>query len=176
MRKYLRNTLTGAALLAGTMLGATAGLAGGIPSIPPTPPFNDASQIVSTLNQFIQSLNGLPTAIAPTPGVVAFGQFCAANAAGTSITCNGQRGAVIFQGQASLAAGGATIIQVVNSAVTANSTCMVTFGGQNVAAGSGVVIAGSTAFAGALNVTVLNPTATATGASGLWSIQFNCIN
>jgi|GEM_PF-4906827 hypothetical protein len=109
MRKYLRNTLTGAALLAGTMLGITGGFAGGVPSIPPTPPFNDGSQIVSTLNQFIQSLNGVPSAIAPAPGVVALGQFCAANAAGTSLTCNGQRGTAIFQGQASLAAGGGCI-------------------------------------------------------------------
>ena len=79
-----------------TLLGATLGFAGGVP-FPPNQPYPDTAAILSGLNAWIQTLNGVSNPFQPTPVIVSAGGFCTASGA-TPQTCNAQRGTVTFTG------------------------------------------------------------------------------
>ena len=80
-----------AALAALGLVYAGAAFAGGVPLIPSTSQFSEPSQILNTLNTFIQTLNGQTTAIG-TPGNVSLGKFCTGSSSTTAVTCNGSHG------------------------------------------------------------------------------------
>ena len=166
MRKLL------AALVA--VLFSASAFAAGLPSLPSSPTYSEASQIVGTINALIQQLNG-QTGYAPAQ-FVPVGSFCSATTATTTDVCTGQRGTAAYTAQGTIAAGGVVTETITNTLVTTSSVCMASMVQQTVAASSEVTVASVTPTAGSLAVVVQNPTATATGATGSWTIAFNCIN
>ncbi len=166
MRKIL------AALVA--VLFSAGAFAATIPNLPSTSQYSEPSQIVGTINALIQQLNG-QTGYAPAQ-IVPVGSFCSATTATTTDVCSGQRGTAGYTAQATIAAGGVVTETITNTLVTTSSVCMAAMVAQTVAASSEVTIASVTPTAGSLAVIVQNPTATATGATGSWTIAFNCIN
>lgn len=169
-------------LLFGALFGAQLGFGGGVPFLPATSQFSEASQIVGTINALINQLNGNAIgsggyAVQPG-GIVSLGSFCNASAAGSlAVTCNGQRGKLVFTGEATIAAGGVQNVVLTDSSISASSSCQATIdSGLNVAANSGLIVLQHTYGAGSDTITLQNPTATATGAATAYTIVFNCIN
>ncbi len=176
----MKKFLLGAALFVGAILGSAIGFGGGVPFLPSTSQYSEPSQIVGTMNAFINQLNGNALGAggyaAQANGVVSFGQFCSATTTTTTDVCAGQRGLAAYTAQATIAAGGVVTETITDATVTANSVCPASIIAQTVAASSEVTVASVTATAGSLAVVVQNPTATATGATGAWTVAFNCIN
>jgi hypothetical protein len=176
----IRSVVLTAALFVGAVLGAQLGFGGGVPSIPSSPTFNEPSQIVSTLNAFINQLNGNPLGsggyAAQPLGVVSIGSFCSVSGVSTNEPCNGTRGSVGYTAQASIAAGGVATLSVTNGPFAAGQVCPAWVIQQSVAASSEVTVASTTPGGGNLTVVVQNPTATATGAAGAWTLAYQCIN
>ena len=149
--------------------------AANIPLVPSTPQFNEPSQIVGTLNTFINTLQGQPTAINNNiPGVVSFGTFCTASGASPQ-TCNGQRGLVTSGTLTTAAATNANYV-INDNLVTAASVCQVT-----VASYSGTLVTNgypqplvSTTGAGTITVSLTN-THAANALNGTVGIAFACI-
>jgi hypothetical protein len=177
MRDFAKKLLAATAIA--SLLSGPA-LAGGVPQVPATSQYSEPSQIVSTLNALVNQLNGNGVGLggyATQPNnTISLGQFCAVAGTATTEICNGQRGTVALTAQATIAAGGVVTETITDSVVTANSVCPASIIAQTVAASSEVTIASVTASAGSLAVVVQNPTATATGATGAWTIAINCIN
>lgn len=172
LQRELRNMLSAVAI--GSMILAPLPvLAGGVPYVPSSPTFSEPSQLIGTLNSLIQTLNGVPSALQPTPqAAVSLGSFCT-NAAGVSPqTCNGQRGLALFTG-ITVAATGTTQNLVINdSTITAASGCL----GQlttTYTAGSGVTLATLVPGAGTLTATLVNAGATANAVT-TGTIGFQC--
>jgi hypothetical protein len=176
----MKRMLLGTALFLGALLGATLGFGGGVPNIPSTSQYNEPSQIVSTLNAFINQLNGNPAGqggyAAQPNATVSLGAFCAATTTTTTDVCTGQRGTAAYTAQATIAAGGVVTETITNTGITTASVCPAYIVAQTVAASSEVTVASVTPTANSLAVVVQNPTATATGATGSWTIAFSCIN
>ena len=147
-------------------------LAANMPSVPSTPTYSEASQIVGTLNALINQLNG-NVGYAPAQNV-SFGSFCVnAAAGGTPQVCNGQRGQVAYTGLTVAATGTNQAIVVTNSSILANSQCSGDFI-TAFTAGSAVVPATFVATAGSLSVVIANA-GTTTNAVTTGTFAFNCI-
>ena len=162
-----------AALAALGLVYAGAAFAGGVPLIPSTSQFSEPSQILNTLNTFIQTLNGQTTAIG-TPGNVLLGKFCTGSSSTTAVTCNGSHGILSLTSVGDLASAGYYVDYVLtNTNVTAGSACSVQVlsGG---AAGSAPTISKAVPTANTLTFRVLNGSSIATGAAGTLSVGFNC--
>ena len=176
----IRKALVTAALFVGAVLGAQLGFGGGIPSIPSSPQFSEPNQIVGTLNSFINQLNGNALGsggyAAQPLGVVSLGTFCSVSGTSTNEPCNGTRGSVQFTAQPTIVAGGVATMTVTNGPFAAGQVCPAWVIAQTVAASSEVTVASSTISAPNLAVVIQNPTATATGAAGTWTIAYQCIN
>jgi hypothetical protein len=163
-----------AALLA-LALSSIAALAGGIPFFP-AGPVPDTAAIITALNQWIQTLNGLATPLNNnTPAVVAAGSFCTATGVSPQ-TCNAQRGLVTTGTLTTAAATNANFV-INNSVVLASSVCeanVVSYSGTLVTNGYPVVMISGTA-AGVLTVALTNvhPSNALNGAVG---IGFMCYN
>lgn len=168
-----RKLLVGSMIALGALLGATVGFGGGVPLIPSSPTFSEPSQIVGTLNTFIQTLNGQATAIAPAQ-IVSTGSFCQnAAAGGTPQVCNGQRGAVAYTGLTVAATSTTQAIVITNSLITTASVCSGAFV-TAFTAGSAVVPATFTPTAGSLSIIIANAGAT-TNAVTTGTFGFNCV-
>jgi hypothetical protein len=169
-----------AGLFLGAIVGSAIGFGGGLPPIPSSPTYSEPSQIVGTLNALINQLNGNAAGAggyaAQPGGVVSLGSYCQTTGTATTQTCTGTRGQVGFTSQATIAAGGVATMTITDTAVVATNVCPAWVVAQTVAASSQVDIASSTPGAGSIAVVVQNPTATATGATGAWTIAFQCIN
>jgi hypothetical protein len=171
----IRKALTAAALFVGAVLGAQLGFGGGMPPLPSSSQFNEPSQIVSTLNAFINQMNGFPAgqggyAVQPnsTPSL---GLYCSASGA-TPQVCNGNRGAVSFTGT-TVAADAAVTVTITNSTITTASGCTGTIQNNPTAAASPFV-SSITPTAGSMAVVLGNP-GTTTGSVTL-TVGFNCFN
>lgn len=142
-----------------------------LPNIPSTPPFNEPSAIISTLNTLIAQLNGA-TGYAPAQSV-SLGSSGVASGA-TPVTLAAQRGVVSFTGVGTLATGAVTTLTMTNSLVAANSQCFaqVQSGGN---AGSGPYVSTATPTAGSLAMILANGGTTATGAAQTFAIAFQCL-
>jgi hypothetical protein len=174
----MKRMLLGTALFLGALLGATLGFGGGVPNIPSTPTFNEPSQIVSTLNAFINQLNGNPAgsggyAVQPG-GVVSIGSNCAVSGASPGpLTCTGARGVATFT--AATVAGNANLsVSITDSVITTASSCNAWIQAQPTA-GAGAVVASITPTANTLTIVLTNATATTTGSVTL-PIGFSCVN
>lgn len=178
----MKKFLLGTALVLGAILGATLGFGGGVPLLPSVPQYSEASQIIGTLNAFINQLNGNPAGsggfAAQPNGVVSLGSFCTSTGASpTSGNCNAQRGVATFTAVGTLTTGATTSLGIPNTNMTTASVCQVTIGQQTGAAGGSAVVPSYTVpSSGGLNVTVVNAGTTATGAITSLGIYFNCIN
>jgi len=166
MRKLL------AALVA--VLFSASAFAAGLPSLPSSPTYSEASQIVGTINALIQQLNGNQGYATATP-VIGIGQFCTnTTGGGTPQICNGQRGAVLFTGLTVAATGTNQAIVVTNSAIAANSICQANFI-TAFTAGSAIDVATLVPTAGSLSIVISNSGAT-TNAVTTGTLGFNCVN
>ena len=171
----IRSAVLTAALFVGAVLGAQLGFGGGMPPIPSSPTFNEPSQIVSTLNAFINQMNGNPLGsggyAAQPNGTPSMGLFCSASGA-TPQVCNGNRGAVSFTGT-TVAADAAVTVTITNSTITTASNCLGTLQNNPTGAASPYV-SSITPTAGSLAVVLGNP-GTTTGSVTL-TVGFSCFN
>ena len=161
-----------AALAALGLVYAGAAFAGGVPLIPSTSQFSEPSQILNTLNTFIQTLNGQTTAIG-TPGNVSLGKFCTGSSSTTAVTCNGSRGILSLTNTGTVATGYYIDYVLTNTNIKAGSACSVQVlsGG---AAGSEPSISKAVPTTNTLTFRVINGSSVATGAADTLSIGFNC--
>jgi hypothetical protein len=178
-KSVAREAMLAASLFLGAVGGAMVGFAGGIPSLPSSPTYSEASQIVGTLNALINQLNGNALGFGgyatQSGNIASLGSFCSTVGA-TPQTCNAQRGFVNFTGIGSLATDGASTTLVINNnLLTANNLCQVTVVGTTGAAGSAPVPLQAFTGAGNIQITLANAGATATGAF-TEQLSFNCIN
>jgi hypothetical protein len=175
--KHFRKALTAAVLFVGAVLGAQLGFAGGMPPLPSSSQFNEPSQIVSTLNTFINQMNGFAAgqggyAVQPN-GAPSMGLYCNNGAGGaTPQVCNGNRGAVSFTGT-TVAADAAVTVTITNSTITTASNCVGTLQNNPTAAASPYV-SSITPTAGSMAVVLGNP-GTTTGSVTL-TVGFTCFN
>ncbi|HEX8838246.1 MAG TPA: hypothetical protein VF748_14990 [Candidatus Acidoferrum sp.] len=171
----MRKALQLVALFAAAVLGASVGFGGGVPLVPSSPTFNEPSQIVSTLNAFVNQLNGNALGsggyAAQPNGTVSLGSYCTASGA-TPQTCNANRGAVSFTGT-TVAADAAVTVTITNSTITTASNCI---GGiqNNPTAAASPFVSSITPTAGSLAVVLGNP-GTTTGSVTL-TVGFTCFN
>lgn len=158
--------------VASLFLGVAA-FAAGLPLISPAsnPGMNEPSQIIATLNTFINQLNGV-VGYAPAQ-TVSFGTSGTASGA-TPVTLSAQRGVVSFTGVGTLVTGAVTTLTMTNTLVAATSQCFaqVQSGG---AGGSGPYISTATPTAGSLALILANGGTTATGAAQTFAIAFQCL-
>jgi hypothetical protein len=169
MRKLL------AALVA--VLFSASAFAAGLPLLPSSPNYSEASQIVGTINAVIQQLNGQAGYATATP-IIGTGAYCTNGTGGTTPQiCAGQRGAVLFTGlvAAGLAATGTTTTSVITNAnVAANSVCTAQWI-TAFTAGSAIVVATVVPTAGSLSIVSANAGAT-TNAVTTGTLGFSCSN
>jgi hypothetical protein len=153
---------------------ATPAFAGGVPQIPVSPNWNEPSQFVSTMNQWISQLNGAANSMFATQGVVSFGSFGTISGA-TPQTLNTARGVVTFTGVtiAGVATGNVVIN---NSLVTTASVCSASLVSDNSAAGSFPYIRSVVPTAGVLTIAISNAAAATTTGSSSFGVAFNCVN
>ncbi len=168
----------GIALLA--FLLATPVLAGGIPQIPSSPTYSEPSQIVPTLNAFINQLNGNALGAggyaAQPNNAASLGSFCSGTSATLTTVCNGQRGQLVFTGTPlTVTTTGTTMTMVItNSSITTASLCTGAFV-TAFTAGSAVIPATFVPTAGSLSVVAVNAGTTA-NAVAAGTFGFNCYN
>jgi hypothetical protein len=166
MRKLL------AALVA--VLFSAGAFAAGLPLLPSSPTYSEASQIVGTINALIQQLNGQQGYAAATP-VLGIGQFCTNTTGGASPQiCNGQRGAVLFTGITVAAPNTNQTLTITDSSIAANSICQANFITAFTAATT-ITIGQIVPTAGSLAVSVGN-SGSGTNAVTTGTIGFNCVN
>jgi hypothetical protein len=160
------------AILAAFLLGASAALAGGIPTMPSTPQFSEPSQIVGTINAFINQLSSGP-GYTGTPQITGVGGYCGASGT-TPQTCNGMRGQVAWTTAPPTTTGSTVTYVINNSLVTAASNC---FAQWNTAgtAGSALVVGTVTPTAGVLTIVTSNA-GTTTNAVATGTLGFHCVN
>jgi hypothetical protein len=169
----------GVALVA--LLIAFPAFAGGVPQVPSSPTYSEASQIVGTLNAIVNQLNGVPS---PNGGYalannnnVSLGSLCQPAAGASPLVCNGQRMVLAYTGlvAAGLAATGtvATLVAT-NSSITAQSACVANWM-TAFTAGSGVYVSSLTPTAGSLSIVVGNA-GTTTNAVTTGTLVVNCFN
>jgi hypothetical protein len=173
----MKRMMLGTALFLGALLGATLGFGGGVPNIPSTPTFNEPSQIVSTLNAFINQLNGNPAGqggYAAQPGnVISLGAACAGSGTTTAV-CNGQRGTASFTGIVIAATGTTQTLTITDSNITTASVCNAWWT-TAFTAGSNVFPQAYTPMAGSLLILFANAGPT-TNAVTTGTLAFNCVN
>lgn len=171
----IRKALVTAALVLGAIGGSMIAWGGGVPIIPSNPNFSEPSQIVGTLNAFINQLNGNPLGsggyAAQPNNTPSIGLFCTASGA-TPQVCNGNRGAVSFTGT-TVAADAAVTVTITNSTITTASNCLGTLQNNPTGAASPYV-SSITPTAGSLAVVLGNP-GTTTGSVTL-IVGFTCFN
>jgi hypothetical protein len=176
----MKKFLVAAALFVGAVFGAQLGFGGGIPNIPSSPQFSEPSQIIGTLNAFINQLNGNPLGsggyAAQPGGIVSVGSFCSGTGTTLTNTCNGSRGQIIFTGTPlTVTTTGTTMTMVItNSAITTTSLCNGAFV-TAFTAGSAVLPATFVPTAGSLSVVAVNAGTTA-NAVAAGTFAFNCFN
>jgi hypothetical protein len=175
----MKKVLLSLALFLGAVAGAAVGFAGGVPPIPSSPTYSEASQIIGTLNALINQLNGLPAGsggYAAQPGsVISLGSFCRVTGA-TPVTCTGQRGQITTTTLTTAASTAANYV-ITDSLITASNTCMAsivsysgTFGTNGIP-----VINGATVGAGTITLSIGNANAT-NAFNGTVVVAFSCIN
>jgi hypothetical protein len=146
-------------------------LAASVPSLPVSPVYSEASQIIPTINALINQLNGL-TGYAPAQ-IVSLGQFCTNAAAGASPqVCTGQRGQVAFTGITITTTGSAQSLTVTDATVLATSQCKAWFL-TSFTAGSAITFANSVAGAGTVAF-VFSNAGTTTNAVTTGTMAFEC--
>lgn len=159
----------------GGILAAQLIFAGGVPLVPSSATFNEPSQIVSTLNAFVNQLNGNPLGsggYAAQPGsIVSIGSFCTASGA-TPQTCNASRGVVTTNSLATAASSTASFV-INDSLVAATNACVATIG--NTTSTGTPTIAQVVTGAGTITVTIANVN-TATALNNTVNLNFSCIN
>jgi len=174
----MRKLLLAAGLLLGSILGAVLGFGGGVPTIPSSPTYNEASQIVATLNALINQLNGNALGFggyaAQPGGIVSLGSFCAPAAGASPITCNATRGSAAFTGITITTTGTTQNLVINNSLVTAASDCLAQWQ-TTFTAGSAVIAATVVPAAGTLTVANVNAGTTANAVT-TGTLAFACTN
>ena len=165
MKKFLA---TVAAVLASALIAYGAS----VPSVPSNPTYSDPSAIISTLNTFINQLNGA-AGYAPAQNI-ALGSSSVCTSATSTAVCNSQRGVATYTGVAAITTGGNATFVITDSAVNASSQCYAQFNAV-VAAGSGPYVSNITPTAGSLSLVVINGGTTTTGAAGTFVIAFQCL-
>jgi hypothetical protein len=167
-----------AALFLGALLGATLGFGGGVPNIPSTPTFNEPSQIVSTLNAFINQMNGFPSGsggyAAQPGGIVSLGTFATASGA-TPQTANTTRGNVTFTGVTVAGVSTGNVV-INNSLITAGNTCRAWLTADNSAAASFPYVRSVVTGTGTITVAISNAAAATSTGSSTFGVGFDCIN
>jgi hypothetical protein len=179
MRDKLRSVMVAGALFFGAIGGSMVGFGGGIPLIPSTPQYSEPSQIVGTLNAFINQLNGFPLGsggyAAQPNSTVSLGLYCQNAAAGASPqTCNGTRGAVSYTGLGVAATGTVMTTVISDTSITTQSNCTAAWQ-TAFTAGSGVTVATIVPTANTLTVISVNA-GTTTNAVTTGTLGFQCFN
>jgi hypothetical protein len=158
------------------LVAASWALAGGVPNLPNTAPFNDPSQVLSTLQTLINQLNGNP-AYAPVANI-GLGSICTLGGLtpGTPQTCNAQR-ASITSATLTTAALTSQSLLVNNSLVTANSNCIGSINNYSGAfSTNGIpILYALVPTAGQLQVFIGNASAT-NALNGTLALTFYCVN
>ena len=168
----------GIAFLALIALLPVSAFAGGVPQLPSTSQYSEASQIVGTFNAFINQLNGNASGAggyaAQTNNAISLGSLCQPAAGASPLTCNGQRMLAAFTGITVAATGTTQTLVITNSSITAQSACA---GAWITAftAGSAVIAATFTPSAGSLSVVNVNA-GTTTNAVTTGTLAINCFN
>lgn len=167
-------------LFIGAVLGAQLGFGGGVPLIPSSPTFSEPSQIVGTLNTFINQLNGNALGsggyAAQPAGIISIGSFCQPAAGASPLTCNATRGVAAFTGVATIADGATVSVVINNSLVTAANACQAWIAVDGSAGASAPFVRSTVTGTGTITVALSNASATATGAAAAYSIGFSCIS
>jgi len=174
MKTILRNSLVAVGLFLGAIGGSMVGFGGGVPLVPSSPTFSEPSQIVSTLNAFVNQLNGNAAGAggyAPA-GVVSIGGFCTATGA-TPQTCNTQRGLVSFTGVTVAGVSTGNVV-INNSLITAGNSCRASIVADNSAAASFPYIRSVVSGSGTLTVAISNAAAATSTGSSTFGVLFNC--
>ena len=162
------------AALVAVLFSVSCAFAAGLPLLPSSPTYSEASQIVGTINALIQQLNG-QTGYAPA-AIVGVGSIGAGSAASPGpVVIPAQRGVATFTAVGTLVTGAVVTLTITDTLVAANSICFgqVISGG---AAGSAPYISTVTPTAGSLALILANGGTTATGAAQTFLIGFNCVN
>ncbi len=166
----------GIALLA--FLLATPVLAGGIPQIPSSPTYSEPSQIVPTLNAFINQLNGNALGVggyaAQPNNAVSLGSLCQPAAGGSPLTCNGQRMIAAFTGITVGVTDTLQTLTITNSSITTASACNANWN-TAFTAGSALMVSTIVPSAGSLAILVTNTAAT-TNVVTTGTLAVNCFN
>ncbi len=175
----IRKALVTVALFLGALGGSMIAWGGGVPIIPSTPQFSEPSQIIGTLNSFINQLNGAPLGsggyAAQPGGILSLGSFAAPAAGATPLTANSMRGLLSFTGVTVAGVSTGNVV-INNSLVTAASTCRAWITADNSAAASFPYVRSAVTGAGTITVAISNAAAaTSTGAS-TFGVGFDCIN
>jgi hypothetical protein len=166
MRKLL------AALVA--VMFSTSAFAAGLPLLPSTSQYSEASQIVGTINAVIQQLNG-QVGYAPATPIIGPGAFCTNTTGGASPQiCNGQRGAVLFTGITVAAPNTNQTLTITDSAIAANSLCTANFVTAFTAATT-ITVGQLVPTAGSLAVSIGND-GSGTNAVTTGTLGFYCFN
>jgi len=177
MKDKIRSAMLTVALFLGAIGGSMVGFGGGVPLIPSSPQFSEPSQIVGTLNAFINQLNGFPLGsggyAAQSGNIVSIGSFCQPAAGATPLTCNAARGIASFTGVTVAGNANATVV-VNNSNIATTSACTAGIL-NNPTAAAGPAVSSITPTAGVMTIVLTNATATTTGAQ-TYNIGFNCFN
>lgn len=177
IKSKVRQALGVTALLVAGLAGSMLAWGGGVPLVPSTSQFSEPSQIVATINAFVNQLNGNAAGAggyATQPGgVVSIGGFCSPAAGATPLTCNTQRGLVSFTGVTVAAVSTGNVV-VNSSIITANNSCRAQIVSDNSAAASFPYIRSVVTGAGTITIAISNAAAaTSTGAS-TFGILYNC--
>lgn len=160
--------------LMGLALSGVVALGAGLPLLPSSPTYSEASQIVGTINALIQQLNG-QQGYAPATPIIGVGAYCTNSTGGASPQiCNGQRGAVLFTGITVGAPATNQVLTITDSAIAANSVCQAEFltaftAATTIVAGQAVPTAGS------LAVSIANA-GSGTNIVTTGTLGFNCVN
>jgi len=175
----IRKALVTAALFLGALGGSMIAWGGGVPNIPSSPQFSEPSQIVGTLNSFINQLNGNPLGsggyAAQPGGSVSLGTQCQNAAAGaTPQVCNGQRGLVAYTGITVAATATTQTLVITDSVITTASVCQAWWT-TAFTAGSNVFPQSYTPTAGSMSIVFANSGPT-TNAVTTGTLAFNCVN
>jgi len=179
MNRGIRAALLGLGLFVGATFGAVVGFGGGVPPLPVSPTYSEASQIIGTLNAIINQLNGNASGAggyaAQPGGVVSLGSYCTVSGAVGTLVCTGQRGSISYTSGVTIAGTGSTqTFTTTVAGLTTASNCQAWFGSA-FTAGSGVGVATATPTTNTLTVVGVNA-GTTSNAVTTATLNFNCIN
>jgi hypothetical protein len=155
-------------VLASLVAGALAVSAANLPTIPSSPQYAEASQIIGTLNALIGQLNG-GTGYSGSAQLVSLGTACTATGT-TAATCSAQRGQYTLTAVPAITVGGTSGgLVITNTQITAANVCNVT----PLTSTTGLVFVSSVVVA--TNGFTMTLGSAGSYAGGSMTFMFNCV-